>query len=201
MTSPSIVRSATAADECELWRLFRAHHAENALFELSEPKVSYFLNRVLRPENIPQDDCGPRGIIGVIGPSSSLEGAIMLVLSSPWYSDEITMGDCMNFIDPEHRRSNHARTLLSYSKMMVDQIRLAHDQFKMIVGVVSTVRTAAKVRLYDTVFGAPIGAYFMYPAPEKFDDAGEVEGYIVPAPPPRLRKYRPPKSIRLAARG
>lgn len=168
MTSPSIVRPAIIADEPDLWRLFRAHHAENALLALSERKVQYYLDRVLRPGEIAPDDCGPRGIIGVIGPSQSLEGAIMLVLSSPWYSDQISMGDCMNYVDPAHRSSNHTKTLISYAKQMVDEIRKAYSDFFMTLGVVSTKRTAAKIRLYERQL-TPIGALFMYPAPVEME--------------------------------
>lgn len=187
----SIVRPAQLNDEPELWRLFRLHHEENALFPLSERKVQYYLDRVLRPQTIPLNDCGPRGIIGVIG-QRSLEGAVMLVLGSPWYSDEITMDDCMNFVDPVHRQSHHARTLIKYAQNMVDQIRLIHHDFKMIVGVVSTHRTAAKVRLYEQMLGTPLGAYFVYPHVEHtFMDRDIIPRMSIPKPPSkRLRLHR-----------
>jgi hypothetical protein len=167
MTSPSIVRPAVPADEPELWRLFRLHHDENALFPLCVPKVQYYLDRVLHPERIAANDLGPRGVIGAIGPVGALEGAIMLVLGSPWYSETITMDDCMSFVDPAHRKSHHSRTLIAYAVHMVDEIRKSHGEFKMIVGVLSTKRTAAKVRLYEQQL-TPVGAYFMYPAPVDF---------------------------------
>lgn len=143
--------------------MFRLHAAENALFKLSERKVQYHLDRILRPETIPADDTGPRGLIGVIGPVGALEGAIMLVLGSPWYTDEITLDDCMNFVDPAHRKSDHAKALIAYSKYLVDQVRTGHPDFRMIIGVVSTDRTAAKVRLYSRQMGEPVGAFFMHP--------------------------------------
>lgn len=165
MSSASIVRPAISDDRSELWRLFKLHHAENGLFPLSEPKVDYFLDRALTPEALPESDTGPRGIIGVIGPIKALEGVIMLVLGRPWYSEDITMDDAVNFVDPQHRQSNHARTLLAYAKHIVDSIRANHPDFKMIAGIVSTVRTAAKVRLYHREFpNSLVGAYFMYPA-------------------------------------
>ncbi len=166
-TSPSIVRPAVPDDHDELWRLFRLHHEENAMFTLSERKVQFYLDRVLWPERIPADDVGPRGIIGTIGAIGSLEGAIMLVLGSPWFSEEITLDDCMMFVDPNHRRSNHGRTLIAYARNIVDKIREAHPSFKMIVGVLSTKRTAAKIRLYEQQLTA-IGSYFCYPAPPEF---------------------------------
>lgn len=158
----SIVRRALPEDEQEIWRLFREHHEENAFFPLSEAKVQYYLDRVLRPETIDKEDNGPRGVIGVIGEVGVLQAAIMLVLGTPWYSESIVMDDCMSFVDKRYRKSQHATALIEYSKFIVDQIRQTHPDFSMIVGIVSNVRTIEKVRLYSRRL-KPIGAYFMYP--------------------------------------
>lgn len=163
MSSPSIVRAAVPDDRDEIWRLFRLHTAENALFPISEEKVGALLERMLHPELLGADDAGPRGLIGVIGTVGALEGAIMLILGSPWYTDAVTMDDCMNFVDPEHRRSDHAKALISYSRHLTDQVRAGHPDFKIMVGVVSTERTAAKIRFYTRLMGEPVGAFFMYP--------------------------------------
>jgi hypothetical protein len=53
---------------------------------------------------------------------------------------------------------------LEYSKHIVDQIRVTNPDFKMILGVLSNIRTAEKVRLYSRKM-QPVGAYFMYPPP------------------------------------
>lgn len=163
MTSTSIVRPAVPADHDEIWRLLRLHHEENGLFDLSERKVDALLRRILHPEEISADDTGLRGLIGVIGPAGALEGIILLVLGSAWYTDKISMDDCCNFVDPAHRQSNHAKALIAYSKYLVDQVRLGHLDFKMILGVLSTERTAPKIRLYSRYMGEPVGAFFMYP--------------------------------------
>lgn len=163
MTSPSIVRPGVPDDEPEIWRLFRMHHAENALYPISERKVGFYLDRVLHPERISPEDDGPRGVIGVIGNVGTLEAAIMLVLGSAWYTDEIGLDDCMSYVDPEHRKSDHAKALMDYSKNIVDQVRAqGHASFRMILGIVSTKRTAAKIRLYERKFPV-LGAYFVYP--------------------------------------
>lgn len=165
MTSPSIVRAAVPEDKAELWRLLRLLWAENGMCSISERKVDLYLDRLLNPSRYEQDDGGPRGIIGVIGPVGSLEAAIMLAFGSPWYSDEITLDEHLNFVDPAHRNSDHAKTLIAYAKHMVDQIRPAHPEFKLVIGVLSTHRTAAKVRLYERQL-TPSGAFFVYPPPE-----------------------------------
>lgn len=137
-------------------------HHEAGLFPLSEPKVQSFLDRVLRPESISPKDTGPRGIIGVIGGNAYLEGVIMLILSPVWYSEQVVMQDCVNFVREECRQSNHAKALIGYSKHMTDEIRKGHPEFRMMVGVVSTKRTMPKVRLYRRQM-TEVGAFFLYP--------------------------------------
>lgn len=167
MTVPSVVRAALPNDKPEIWRLFRLCHAENGMLPLSERKVEYHIDRLLNPTNIAADDAGPRGLIGVIG-EQHLEGAIMLSFGSPWYSDEINMDEYLNFVDPAHRNSSHAKTLISYAKYMVDQIRVTHRNLKLMIGVLSTKRTAAKARLYERQL-TPAGVFFVHPAPDNLD--------------------------------
>ena len=161
-STPSIVRGATTADEPQLWELLRQMWDENGLFPMSETKVQFYLDRVLRPETVAAEDTGPRGIVGVIGPSSYLEGVIMLILAPVWYSTTISLQDCVNYVREDCRSSNHAKALISYSKFMTDEIRKTDPSFKLMVGVVSTVRTQPKVRLYRRQL-AEIGAIFLYP--------------------------------------
>jgi hypothetical protein len=156
MSSPSVVREADVNDEAEIWRLFRLAHKEAGLYSLSEEKVSKFLQPVLFARE--------GGVIGVIG-KKPLEAIVMLVLGSPWYSSDPSMDDCLSFVDPEHRNSNHAKALIEYAKTVVDGIRQVHPDFKMTMGIVSTERTWAKVRLFSQQL-TPIGVYFAYPPPE-----------------------------------
>lgn len=162
MTSPSIVRPAVSNDADEIWRLFRLLHAENAMFSISDRKVNYYLDRFLHPKNIHKDDPGPRGFIGVIGPHGALEGAIMIVIGQPWYSDDWSLDEYLNFVDPAHRRSNHAKVLIGYAKNVVDQLLPEYPSMKLIIGILSTIRTAAKIRLYKQSM-QPTGAFFIHP--------------------------------------
>ncbi len=168
--SPSVVRSAVSADEEELWKLFRLMHSETGIYPLSEPKVHDYLRRVLHPETIPPDDTGPRGIIGVIGAPNRLEAAIMLVLGSVWYSSVLTLMDALNFVHPDYRQSNHAKALISYSKRMTDEVRHIDPDFQMVIGIVSTKRTQAKIRLFRRQM-VECGAVFVYPTPVGYEPA------------------------------
>lgn len=161
MPSPSIVRSACSADKDEIWRLLRLLCEENGMFNLSEKKVEYYITRLLHPESILPFDTGPRGFIGVIGPVGALEGCIMLTVGSVWYSEDFTLDEHLNFVDPAHRSSNHANVLIEYAKDCSDKIGI-----RLVIGILSTKRTAAKVRLYERRL-TPAGVFFIHPAADE----------------------------------
>lgn len=156
MTSNSIVRKATPADRSGVWELFRLLHEENGIFNLSEHKLNWLLDRILSPESIPEGDMGTRGFMGVIGPVGALEGFILMVLGSFWYSDDIILEEYANFVHPNHRKSNHAKVLLSYSRHLADKVDVP-----LVIGIISNIRTAAKVRLYRRQL-PEAGSFFLY---------------------------------------
>lgn len=133
------------------------------MWSLSKRKVDYQINRFLAPSKITADDIGSRGVIGVIGPVGALEGAIMIAIGQPWYSEEWTLEEMLNFVEPQHRKSNHSRALIGYAKNIIDQVRDANTDLCIVIGVLSTKRTAAKIRLYSQMM-QPVGAFFRYPA-------------------------------------
>lgn len=159
MTSSSVVRPAVPQDKGEIWRLFRLLHAENAMFAICEQKVDFYIERLLHHAKIAKDDTGPRGFIGVVGPVGALEGCIMLTVGSMWYSEDWTLDEHLNFVDPDHRASNHAKALIGYAKGCADKVGV-----RLVIGILSTKRTAAKVRLYERQL-TPAGCFFVYPSP------------------------------------
>lgn len=160
MSSSSVVRPAVPADKPEIWRLFHLLHAENALFKISDVKVEFYIDRLLNPQTIGPEDTGPRGFIGVIGAVGSLEGCIMLTVGSVWYSEDWTLDEHLNFVDPEHRSSNHAKALIDFAKDCAEKVGV-----RLVIGVLSTKRTAAKVRLYERRL-TPAGCFFIHPPPD-----------------------------------
>ena len=127
--------------------LCRALHKENGLFSMNENKVRGYLRRAFARDG---------AIIGVIGKPDHIEGAIYLLVGEFWYSNEKHLEEFFNFIRPEHRKSKHAQALICWAKELSD------DQLPLLIGVISTERTAAKVRLYRRQLGDPIGAFFFY---------------------------------------
>ena len=156
MPTESIVRLATEADKLECWRLFLQAHKENGSFELAPEKVGWMLDRLINYDKIPNDDMGPRGVIGVIGDPGTLEGLAILVLSSFWYTNRRHIEEFVVFVDPECRKSNHAKSLIDWMKKQSDESRLP-----LLSGIISNTRTEAKCRLYGRML-PKIGEYFLY---------------------------------------
>lgn len=168
MSVTSKVRPATSEDYEEIWKLFRLLHQENGVFSMSETKLDWILQRVLLPQLIAQDDPGLRGYMGVIGPRGALEGFILMVIGSYWYTDELHLEELATFVHPNHRRSRHAQALLNYSKHMSDAIGIP-----LLIGIVSNKRTEAKVRLYRKYL-PEAGSFFLYNA-----STGKSNGHLL----------------------
>lgn len=102
------------------------------------------------------------GICGVIGPvGGRLEGAVLLSMGEMWYSRELILEEKIIFVDPEFRsaRGGRARKLAEFAKLTAKELDLP-----LAIGVLSSSRTEAKIRLYERVFGKPAGVYFLYGA-------------------------------------
>lgn len=176
MTAPSIVRIARPEDYAEVWRLLLLSHQENAKFPIAPDKVDTFVTRALKPELVPAWDLGPRGAIGVIGPIGALEGCCLLFISSYWYTHEHHLEEFLVFVDPRCRVSGHGRALINWMKEQTEVTGLP-----LITGIISTIRTEAKVRMYERML-PKVGAFFMYGGGGKGSVIGSSEalGHVQP---------------------
>lgn len=156
MACLSHVRIAVEADKQELWRLFLQAFKENAMFSLSPEKVGWWLDRMLHPEIIPAWDTGPRGAIGVIGSVGQLEGLVFVTFGQYWYTNDRHLEEFIVYVDPECRRSEHAKALVEWMKEQSNLTGLP-----LVTGIMSNHRTEAKVRLYER-FLPKVGAFFLY---------------------------------------
>lgn len=156
VTSP--VRKAVLADKPELMDLCRALHSENAMFKMNEGKVSDMLDRAFD---------GRGSIIGALGPTGGIHGAIQVVVSSFWYSDEWVLEELYSFVFPQYRKSENAKELIAFAKRCATELGIP-----LVIGVVSNIRTRAKVGLYSRQLSEPVGAYFAYNMPRR--DENEV---------------------------
>ena len=149
----SRVRKATRADEPELMQLCRDLHAENAMFSMDEGKVAGMLERAFKNQG---------AVIGVLGSTGVIEGAIFMLISSFWYSNDFCLEELFSYVKPEFRRSTNAKELVNFGKRCSDELGIP-----LVIGVVSNIRTEAKVGLYKRQLADPVGAYFAYNMPKK----------------------------------
>jgi hypothetical protein len=103
------------------------------------------------------------GLVGVIGgaPGEPLEGMIILRIGNPWYSQEKILDEKVIYVAPEFRSAKGGRAgkLAEWSKTISEKLGIP-----LAIGVLSNTRTEAKIRLYERVFGAPAGVFFLYNA-------------------------------------
>ena len=148
-----VVRVAVPADRNEIVAMVKDHHAENKIvFPLDEDQVHNALNKHYNRTG---------GIVGVIGPTGSLEACCSLVFSDLWYSKSWHICELFNYVKPEYRNSNNADALMEFAKQCSLKIGLP-----LIAGVITRKQTAAKTRLYRRRYGSAAGAFFMYNAPQ-----------------------------------
>jgi len=133
--------------------LCRALHAENAMFKMNENKVRGMLDRAFNGEG---------AIIGALGPTGAIEGAICLLITSFWYSDEFCLEELYSFVFPQYRKSENAKDLITFAKRCSTELNIP-----LVIGVVSNIRTQAKVGLYARQLSDPVGAYFAYNMPKR----------------------------------
>lgn len=156
MTAPSVVRIARAEDHMEVWRLFLQGYKENGQFTLAPEKVEWFMQRALNPHLIPDWDTGPRGVIGVIGDVGRLEALVFVCLGCFWYTYDRHIEEYIVYVDPECRRSFHARAMIKWMKEQQHRTKLP-----LLTGVISNTRTQAKIDLYGRML-PKAGEFFLY---------------------------------------
>ena len=102
------------------------------------------------------------GLVGIVGkPGGPVEGCVVLRIGTMWYSDANVIEEKAIFVHPDFRnaKGGRARKLCEFSKKVADELGIP-----LIIGVLSTIRTEAKVRMYERQFGKPAGAFFLYGA-------------------------------------
>jgi hypothetical protein len=148
-----IIRLGTPADLDEVMKAAVEAIAEIGLVE---PDPERLLQDVWPALN--QD----RGLIGIIcKPDGKAEGGVLLRVGKMWYSNQDVLEERVIFIPPEFRtaKGGRATRLCEFSKKAAEDLGIP-----LLIGVMSSVRTEAKVRMYERQFGKPTGAVFLYNA-------------------------------------
>jgi hypothetical protein len=102
------------------------------------------------------------GLCAVIGPKTgTIEGMLVVRIGTLYYSDQMCIDEKVIYVRPEFRgaKGGRATKLCEFGKHMSDVLGLP-----LCAGIISNTRTAAKVRMYERIFGPPAGAFFLYGA-------------------------------------
>lgn len=100
------------------------------------------------------------GLMGLIeGPAGNIEGGILLRIGALWYSDQTVLEEKGIFVHPDYRsaKGGRAKKLCEFGKKTSDEMGIP-----LIMGVFSNERTRGKIRLYERLFGQPVGAMFLH---------------------------------------
>lgn len=161
-------RLAQPADAESLFQMCRLLWEENGLFPMSESRVRRVIEIAVKPETR-DEEREPITIIGALGPVGDVEASLAVCITQNWYSDAWHVEELWNFVRPDMRRTNHAKSLVEYSKKVATELELP-----LMIGILSSDRTQGKVRLYSRQLGAPAGAYFVWPSWTELRDQKQV---------------------------
>jgi GNAT superfamily N-acetyltransferase len=116
------------------------------------------------------------GLVGVIGkPDGEIEGFVLLRTGTRWYSNNLIIEEKLIFVHPDYRnaKGGRARRLCEFSQKAADALGLP-----LIIGVLSDIRTEAKIRMYERQFGKQTGAYWVYtPKPKEALEDEALDGH------------------------
>jgi hypothetical protein len=147
------VRVGTPADVHDVMELALMGRAENGFVNADEGKILQTIWDALNLNG---------GIMGLVGPAGKkAQGAVLLRVITPWYSDSRVLEEQAIFIHPDYRQAKGGRAsrLVEFSKHTAERLGMP-----LLIGVLSNSRTEAKVRLYERHLGAPAGAFFLFGA-------------------------------------
>ena len=145
------VRTGTPNDVHGMMDLALSACEENGL---SKPNPEKLLSEIWSALNLHY------GIVGIIGDEGKpFEAAILMRVDSLWYTDEASLVERAIFVAPEFRQAKGGRAsrLCEFAKMAAQSLGMP-----LVIGVLSSQRTEAKVRLYERQFGKPAGAYWVF---------------------------------------
>lgn len=145
---PKNVRPARPGDEDNLFDLLCLAYKENAPFSMSDKKVRAIIEAATSDKEI---------IVGVVdAPDGKIAASVGAIFTQWWYTEDFHIDELWNFVHPDHRRSTHAKDLISYMKWVSDMMDMTLH-----MGVLTTTRVEAKVRLYGRQM-QQTGAFFMH---------------------------------------
>lgn len=136
------------ADLPQILEMGRELYLENSLMPLSESSTLEVITSAINGEN---------GVIGVIGSIGHVEAMIHLTIGKFWYTESPHVEELYNYVRPEFRKSNNAKSLIEFAKDTAKKMGVP-----LLISILSNERTQTKIRLYERVLGKSAGAFFLY---------------------------------------
>ena len=140
------VSFAEPSDAPEVYRLMIELHNENGVFTLNAEKAARMCAGLFEPG---------LAVVGVLRGTVEIEGAIALKRVQLDYTDDWHLVDVFNHVRIPYRKSDHAKRLIKFAKACGEDLGLP-----ILVGIVSTQRTEAKMRLYRRML-TQVGGFFI----------------------------------------
>lgn len=153
----SRVRLAEQSDAEELLDMARELHLESGIRDGNDEPLPFSEKKTRRTilQSFEQEH---GAIIGIIGEPGSLEGSVCIAWTDPWYSEELILQERWNFVRPTYRKSQNAKILINFSKLIATVVWRP-----LIMGCMSTERQPAKMRFYERTIGCePLGGFFVF---------------------------------------
>ena len=147
------IRLATPADMDEVMKLGFMACEDNGFVDYSPQLLAKEIWPSLHQDN---------GLLALIGPpQGEIQGFVLLRIGTMFYSNAPCLEEKCLWVHPDHRaaRGGRAKKLLDFTKKAADGLGLP-----LIIGIMTTKRSAGKVALYTREFGPPAGAFFLYGA-------------------------------------
>lgn len=109
------VRLAQPEDAVDILNLLKMQHDESGVFPWDTELVVNTINRLMLDRSA--------GVVGVIdGPNQVVATVGLSMTQGAWYTTDTTLYELWAFVHPEHRRSTHAKNLISFAKQCADRV-------------------------------------------------------------------------------
>ena len=143
-----VVRCAVPEDYPQIIAMSEDLHEENGHmpidYDVAEAAIIQAINK-------------KQSVIGIIGPVGDIQGIVFLRFASFWYSRGVFLEELFLYVPPQYRKTGNAKALLTYAKDAAKRLGVP-----LMIGVLSSARTKAKLRLYEKHLGTPMGGYFFW---------------------------------------
>ena len=127
---------ANPEDISQILGLLKLRHNEDGIGEFNEPLVRNYVSRGVR---------GILAVVGVIkGSRNNVEATAGIYMDAPWYSSEPLLEERWLFVHPDHRRSEHAKSLIAFAKMGAVILKQ-----RLVVTAISNPITEPRVKLLE----------------------------------------------------